>query len=104
MPQGGDTGNGFDKRPHDRSPGRKKGARNISTRLRERLEAGESWGEVIEALYQKAKSGDTRAIELLFNRLEGLPRATILTGEVPKLIIRDYGSDETIPEPTEGDE
>ena len=103
------TPGGFDKNPHNIIPGRKKGAKNLATLLKERLavkgEDGLTSAErIVNKLTEEAEAGNMRAFELLANRMEGLPRATIFTSEIPPLTIIDYGSNQKLPPDTGGEE
>jgi len=82
--------------------GRPKGSLNIATRLKMLLEIGDEFTTVLKAQIEKAKEGDTRAAEFIANRLEGLPKATLLTQEIPPVQIIDHESNADIQdEPTE---
>lgn len=62
--------------------GKPKGLRSWHTVLRERLESGKITMEQIgDAILKKAKRGDTKAIDLIWNRMDGKPKETI---EVPQ--------------------
>ena len=63
----------FQKGKSGNPAGRPKGARNMSTILRERLEAngGKSMEEIIDKAIDMAKSGDFKYFQQIYDRLEG---------------------------------
>jgi hypothetical protein len=94
--------NGLDKNPGNIHPGRPKGATNIATRLRQLLELDDNFVAVLNAQIEKAKQGDTRAAEFIANRLEGFPKTSIETKEIPPVEIIYIGSNADISgEPTD---
>jgi hypothetical protein len=88
---------GFEKFPERIGKGRPKGALNIATRLKIMLEQGDEWQKVLYAQIEKAKAGDTRAAEFIANRIEGFPKTTVETTEVPPIKIIDVESNPDIP-------
>jgi hypothetical protein len=51
--------------------GKNKGAKWLSTRLREMLESNDGRDKLLTALLQKAEKGDVNAIKEIFDRIDG---------------------------------
>jgi hypothetical protein len=88
---------GFEAHPERiNRKGRFPGARNISTLLNHLLdEVDKKTGvtrreKIMNALLKKSEGGDVRAINELFNRVEGLPKATIETRQIAPVELIDH--------------
>jgi hypothetical protein len=78
---GSDTENAYQQHPGGQfrpgNPGKPRGARNLSTILFEAIQKapegqdGSYSVDIVNTLLRKAKNGDMRAIEFVFDRLEG---------------------------------
>lgn len=88
------------KKGNPGGPGVPKGTRWLTTKLEialnKILEGNEEAEdiEVVKALIRKAKLGDVKAIELIFDRVEGKPKQDLgLTGEINiRVLQQDDGS------------
>ena len=81
---GGNTGNGFDKRPQDINlSGRPKKEHCLTDLLKEALdqpfnETGKTNKQmIIDKMFEKAKAGDSIILKYLFDRVDGKPLQTI---------------------------